>query len=136
MPARRHSQWDEFKETALRLKTYELYASLTPQGAFVFNMKTYRKMHEPEAVVLLYDRDARTIGIRPSRIEVPNAIQVRIRCTRTSRVVRSRRFLTKHGIVLEKTIQFPTAQINAEGVLILNLREAIAATDLIRRSKK
>jgi hypothetical protein len=53
-----------------------LYATINPRGDFVVNLKTYIRMNEPEAVVLLYDRDTRTIGVRPSRLTVPNAILV------------------------------------------------------------
>ncbi len=44
-----------------------LYATINQRGDFVVNLKTYIRMNEPEAVVLLYDRDTRTIGVRPSR---------------------------------------------------------------------
>lgn len=135
MLTRRAWQWDEFKETAARRQPDRLYATLNTRGDFVVNLKTYQKMNEPEAVVLLYDRDSRTIGVRPSRIEVPNAILVHTRHVRYNRVFRSRKFLEKHGIQLEWTVQFPTAQIDSEGVLVLNLREAVKATHMPRRGK-
>jgi hypothetical protein len=135
MRARHPWQWDEFKETAARRQPDRLYATLNPRGEFVVNLKTYKKMNEPEAVVLLYDRDTRTIGVRPSRIEVPNAILVHIRRARYNRVFRSRKFLEKHGIELKHTVQFPTAEIDNELVLILNIREAVAATHMSKRGK-
>jgi len=100
----------------------------------VVNLKTYLRMNEPEAVVLLYDSDTRTIGVRPSRVEVPNAILVHTRHSRYNRVFRSRKFLVKHNIELKSTIQFPSAEIDTDGVLILNLKESVAAT--WRASKK
>jgi hypothetical protein len=134
MRARRPWQWDEFKETAARRLPERLYATLNPRGDFVVNIKTYIKMNEPEAVVLLYDHEARTIGVRPSRPEVPNAILVHVRHARYNRVFRGRKFLEKHRIYLERTVQFPTAEIDDEGVLILNLREMVEATHMPKRS--
>lgn len=100
------------------------------------NVKTFIAMNEPEAVVLLYDRDTRTIGIRRSRLEVKNAIAVHTRHERYNRVFRSRKFLEKHGIQLKQTMQFPTAEIDTDGVLILNLKEMVAATHMPRRNNK
>ena len=127
-------KWEEFKETAARRFPERLYATLSPGGEFVVNLSTYLKMKEPEAVVLLYDSDAKTIGIRPSRLEVPNAIAVKVRHLRYSRVIRARKFLQRHRIHLQYTVQFPNAQIDDDGILILNLREMVMATYSPRKS--
>ena len=110
-----------------------LYATLNSRGDFVVNLKTYIRMNEPEAVVLLYDRDTRTIGVKPSRRDVLNAILVHTRHARYNRVFRSRKFLAKHGIEIKQTIQFPTAELDTDGVLILNLREMVTATHMPRK---
>jgi len=132
MRPRRPSQWEEFKETAARRMPEQLYATISPRGDFVINLKTYIRMNEPEAV-LLYDRDTRTIGVKPSRRDVPNAILVHTRHARYNRVFRSRKFLAKHGIEIKQTIQFPTAELDTDGVLILNLREMVSATHMPRK---
>ena len=110
----------------------QLYATISPRGDFVINLKTYIRLNEPEAV-LLYDRDTRTIGVKPSRRDVPNAILVHTRHARYNRVFRSRKFLAKHGIEIKQTIQFPTAELDTDGVLILNLREMVSATHMPRK---
>ena len=135
MRGRRPWQWDEFKDTAARRMPERLYATINPRGDFVVNLKTYIRMNEPEAVVLLYDRDTWTIGVRPSRLTVPNAILVHTRHARYNRVFRSRKFLAKHGIKIETTMQFPTAEIDADGVLILNLKEMVAAAHMPRKRR-
>ena len=132
MRGRRPWQWDEFKETAPRRLYEKLYATINPRGDFVVSLKTYIRMNEPEAVVLLYDSDTRTIGVRPSRLNVPNAITVHVRHARYNRVFRSRKFLAKHNIQIKQTVQFPTAEIDTDGVLILNLKESVLATHMPR----
>src|SRR5437870_3800819 len=93
MRGRQTWKWDEFKEIARRRFAEQLYVTISPKnGEFVVSMHTYLKMNEPKAVVLLYDADARTIGVRPSSFDVPNAIAVRVRHFRYSRVFRSRKF--------------------------------------------
>lgn len=136
MRGRRAGQWNEFNETAARRFPERLYATLNPRGEFVVNLKTYIRMNEPEAVVLLYDRDTRTIGVRPSRLEIPNAILVHTRHERYNRVFRSKKFLAANGIELQRTVQFPSAEIDTDGVLILNLREMVAAAHMPRKPRK
>ena len=136
MRGRRPWQWDEFKETAARRIPERLYATLSPKGEFVVNLNTFIQMKEPEAIVLLYDRETRTIGVRPSRIHIPNAILVHTRHARYNRVFRSRKFLAKHNIPIKQTIQFPTAEIDTDGVLILNLKESVLATHMPRSNSR
>jgi hypothetical protein len=136
MRARNPWQWNEFKETAARRFPDRLYATINKRADFVVNLKTYIKMGEPEAVVLLYDRETRTIGVRPSRLDVPNAILIHNRHSRYNRVFRSKRFLVANGIEIDQTLQFPTAVIDVEGVLILNLKEAVSATHMPGKHKE
>jgi hypothetical protein len=135
MSVRHTWSWDEFKEIAARKGPDHLYVSLEPRyGSFVINLETYRRMKEPEAVVLLYDRGERTIGVKPSSLEVPHAIVVRPRHQRYNRVFRSKRFLSKHGIMVSKRIEFPRARVDADGLLILDLRQAVPATERVSRA--
>ena len=135
MSGRQSWKWDEFKEIAARKASDRIYVTLEPEyGTFVVNIETYRRMNEPEAVVLLYDREERTIGVRPSTLDVPHAVAVHPRHQRYSRVFRSKRFLNKHGIVISKRIEFPRARIDGDGLLVLDLRQAVPATERVNRA--
>jgi hypothetical protein len=136
MRGRRPWQWDEFKETAARRFPERLYVTINPRGDFVMNLKTFIAMNETEAVVLLYDRSTRTIGVRRSRLDMPNAILVHTRHARYNRVFRSKKFLEKHGLEFKQTMQFPTAEIDTDGVLILNLKEMVAAAHMPRKNTR
>jgi hypothetical protein len=109
-----------------------LHISLNPKGEFVISIATFEKINSPEAVVLLYDRETSTIGIKPSRLDVPNAVAVHKRHKRYNKVFRSKKFLEKHRLVLSHSLQFPRAVIDTDGILILNLREAVAAAEMPR----
>jgi hypothetical protein len=129
MSGRQSWKWDEFKEIAARKASDRIYVTLEPEyGTFVVNIETYRRMNEPEAVVLLYDREERTIGVRPSTLDVPHAVAVH------PRHQRSKRFLNKHGIVISKRIEFPRARIDGDGLLVLDLRQAVPATERVNRA--
>jgi len=136
MTRERHpSNWREFTQTAARRFPERLYATVNPRGEFVINLQTYIKLNEPEAVVLLYDPNTRTIGMKPSRLNVPNAVQVHVRHERYNRVIRCRPFLQENSIKIDRTIQFPTAVIDRTGILLLNLKESVAAAHVPRKKQ-
>jgi hypothetical protein len=133
MRARKPWQWEEFKVTASRTHPDRLRVTLDKWGHFNFNEKTFERLNRPEAMVLLYDRSTQTIGLRPASIDLPHAVLVRRYRTRRSLRLISRTFLSKHRIVLDRTVQFPMAAIDDEGVLILSLREMVATAPRNRR---
>ncbi len=121
----RRRDWTEFKATAPRIIPKALYVSLTKKGYFVFNTETFLQLGKPEAVVLLFDRRDDLIGLKPSTLDVPNAIVVRLRYDRGNLwMVRSLRFMKQHDIRLDYTIQFPTAHME-DGILVLPIRQRI-----------
>lgn len=127
---RQKSDWTEFKQVAARRFPDRIYATLNPKGEFVVNLKTFKAMGSPEAFVLLFDARTRSIGLRPSTIDTPNALLARIRHKRYNRVIRSWSFLQENGIKLDRTVQFPTAYIDREGILVLDLKDMIPAAHM------
>ena len=132
MRGRHPSRWDEFTKTAPRRLPDRLHVSLNPKGEFVITIAVFEKLNSPEAVVLLYDRETQTIGVKTSRLDVPHALVIHKRHKRYNKVFRSKKFLEKHRLVLKHALQFPTAVIDTDGILILNLREAVAAAEMPR----
>ena len=118
--------WKEFNGVAARRIPDSIRCSINPEGEITFDVDTYRKMGEPEAMFLLYEPSSRTIGLRPAHPDTSNAVLVRARHARSNRVVRSMPFLRENGIELERTLRFPYPFIE-EKVLILDLRTAVTA---------
>lgn len=92
----------------------------------MFDIETYRKLGEPQAMFLMYERSTRTIGLRPDHPDAPHAVLVRFQHERSNRVVRSRGFFLKNSIVLPTTIRIPYPYIEAN-TLILDLRTGVSS---------
>jgi hypothetical protein len=116
--------WREFNGVAARRIPDEVRSSINPSGEITFDLDTYRKMGEPQAIVLLYERSTRTIGLKPAHADSHNAVLVRIRHARSNRVVRSRPFLRENGIEIPTTLRFPYPAFEGN-VLTLDLRTAV-----------
>ena len=116
--------WKEFKGVAARRIPDEIRSSINPGGEITIDLATFRKMGEPQAMLLFYEESTRTIGLKPSHPDEHNAVIVRVRHERSNRVVRSKPFLRENGIEIDRTLRFPFPFIE-DDVLILDLRTAV-----------
>jgi hypothetical protein len=119
--------WKEFGGTAARRVPDAIRSSINPGGEITFDIDTFEKLGEPEAMFLLYDEAKRTIGLRPAHPDAQNAVLVRIRHERSNRVVRSMPFLRENGIEIDRTLRFTFPYIDGK-VLVLNLRTAVTCS--------
>ncbi|MBK8467115.1 MAG: hypothetical protein IPL32_14940 [Chloracidobacterium sp.] len=119
--------WKEFKGVAARRIPDEIRSSINPSGEITFDLDTFKKLGEPEAMFLFYEESTRTIGLKPAHPDAHNAVLVRVRHARSNRVVRSRPFMRENGIELEHSLRFPFPFIE-DKVLILDLRTAVTCS--------
>lgn len=127
MRKRKPWDWLEFRQPAKRTNSTGLFVRLAPtHGEIYMNLATWIRLGTPEAFVLLFDPKTGTIGLRPSDAETPNAVLVRNLGGKAYKVIRVRPYLHEHGIYTDRTLQFPTAIIDEDGILCLNLRDRIA----------
>jgi hypothetical protein len=116
--------WKEFKGVAARRIPDEVRSSINPRGEITFDLDTFKKLGEPEAMFLFYEPSTRTIGLKPAHPDASNAVLVRVRHARSNRVVRSKPFLNENEIEIERTLRFPFPYLE-DKVLILDLRTAL-----------
>ena len=62
--AKPERKWKEFAESPPR-SFNGIYASVNSLGVIVLNRRTFDALGSPEAVLLLYDDDRLTTGLRP-----------------------------------------------------------------------
>ena len=118
--------WKEFGDPAPRIMPEAARASINTEGEITFDLDTFRRLGQPQAMVLLYEAETQTIGLKPADAGVPNAVLVRARHRRSNRCVRSIPFLRKNGIQVERTMRFPYPRIE-DGVLVLDLRTMVGS---------
>ena len=115
--------WIEIKRGDVMPQYTGMHVSLNPKGDIVMNSITYTKLGEPAAFLVLYDRVNNRIGLKPASMSARNAYPA-IKSNRTGRMVRGHRLLREHRIILPHTMQFDEAEIDQDGILILDLRTA------------
>jgi hypothetical protein len=101
-----------------------LHVTLNRKGQIVMNKTTFERLGAPEAVNLLYDRPNNRIGLQPTRAAMTDAYPLVRSNSHGARMVRAFRLLAEFKIDVCDTLEFPDAEIDIDGILVLNLRRA------------
>ena len=116
--------WQELPRGDVHSALAGLHVTLNKKGFIVVNRTAFKRMGEPRAVLILFDRVNNRIGLRAANPTVRNAYPI-AKCGRYGgRIVRAYRLLVEHGIDLPDTVEFPNAWIDEDQVLNLDLRTA------------
>jgi hypothetical protein len=97
---------------------------MNPKGEIAMSRITYETFGSPEAVLLLFDRTNRRIGLKPTRKAMRNAYPVLVSGRCGGRKVHAFRLIREYSIDRPATVKFPEAEIDDDGILRLDLRTA------------
>ncbi len=112
------------------------YVTMNRKGEIVLSGPTYQKMGEPTAVNLLFDTVNSRIGLKPTALAMRNAVRVGIRGSHGGRVVRAYPMMQEFRISLPETIRFYDADIDDDGILILDLRTARVPPQVLKNASR
>ena len=111
------------REKAVRGQWAAIYVSLNPKGVFTLTRRTWERFGEPKAVHILFDDVNNTIYLQPCSPGLKDAYSF-VKYESGARRVFAFRLMTEFGIKLKETVQFFDAEIDRDGMLVLDLRSA------------
>ncbi len=118
------ADWQEVPRGDVVPQYAGIYVTMNPMGDIVMSRVTYEMMGEPKAFLILYDTTNKRIGLKPAALTTRNAYPVRVSNRAGAKMVRSHRLTREHRINLPHTVRFYDADIDEDGILILDLRTA------------
>ncbi len=104
-----------------------IYATMNPEGVLHISRNTYEMLGEPEALHLLFDNLNNTIGLQPTRLAIKDAYPIKNKNSNHGKIIRGFAFAQQFGIRLTETVRFTGAEIDEDGILVLDLRNAVSA---------
>lgn len=116
--------WKEIKRDETRAQWAGLYVTMNSKGTIVMNRVAHERLDAPAAFNLLYDPANNVIGLKPTGLRMRDAYPANKSGRHGGRKVSAYRLLTECGLKIDQTLEFPDAEIDVDGVLILNLRTA------------
>ena len=101
-----------------------VHVTLNKACRIFFNPKAVEALGNPDGVALMYDARRQVIGVLPSALNRPHAYRLRIKDRGyRGRVITAKNFCRHHDIKPEGTLTFPSARVNKDGILILDLQD-------------
>ena len=129
-------QWHEIPRGDKRAQWAGFYVTMNSKGMIVMNRAAHDKMSGANAFLLLYDAANNTIGLKPTAPGIRNAYPAAASGRHGGRRVAAYRLLTEHGIIIQETLEFPDAEIDESGILLLNLRTAKISNRALNHPRK
>ena len=117
------NDWQEFNGVAARFRRTRMRVTLTASKDFYLNRVALEALGKPEAVRYYFDVSRSRIGIKPAPVDIEQSVLVRKR-DRDYGLVRAAHFCNYYGIKPEESIMFQDAHIDADGMLVLDLKTA------------
>jgi hypothetical protein len=118
------AEWQEIPRGDIMPQHAGIYVTMNPMGDIVLSRVTYEMLDSPPAFVILFDKRNNRIGLRPAALATKNAYPARVASRCGAKKVRGHRLTREHRIDLPQTVQFYDADIDEDGVLVLDLRTA------------
>ncbi len=128
--------WVESKFERVSGRWGGIYATMNPGGHIFISLRTFELMGTPDGFHLLYDKANATIGVKPTRKIMKNAYPALCRSGHGGRVIRAYSFIQEFGIRLHETVRFPEAEIDDDGILILDLRRTASCAKLRKQGAR
>ncbi len=122
--------WIEFDDPGTP-RIAKLHVSMSPYGTINVSRNAFEALGRPTHVVMLWEADTSTIGIKPVPPFTLNAFQLYDSGRAGAHRFHALRFVTKHNIKLDYTIRFPTAHLEY-GVLVLELNKIARSPRAVR----
>jgi len=113
-----------------------IYVTMNGKGQIVINRAAHVRMDMPEAFHILYDSANNVIGLKPTRLVVRNAYPAHKAGKHGGRRIAAYRLLKEHSLVVKDTLEFPDAEIDDDGVLVLNLRTARVSNRALKHPRR
>ncbi|MEP7075754.1 MAG: hypothetical protein ABI878_08075 [Acidobacteriota bacterium] len=122
------ANWTEVPRDHVRGQWSALYVTLNKRGFIVMSRLTYERAGGPKAFLVLFDTVNNKIGLKPTALGIRNAYPVGPSGRHGGKLVRVYRMLQEFSIDVPETLHFRDAEIDQDGMLVLDLRTARASS--------
>lgn len=128
--------WTEITRGDRRPMWAGIYVTMNSKGVIAMNRAAHERCGSPEAFNVLYDKANNAIGLKPTVPKLRNAYPAAKSGRHGGRRVNAYRLLMEHGLCIDDTLFFPDAEIDTDGILILNLRTAEVSKRVLNHPRR
>ena len=101
-----------------------MYASLSPKGVIALSRRTWEATGSPLAYLVMFDEANQRIGLKPTATGAKNAYPAIKQGAGTGPRINAFRLVSEQRLKLPHGLRFTDIEMDADGVLTLDLRTA------------
>jgi hypothetical protein len=120
--------WTKFEGSSIAARRRQIRISLGDKKDFIFNLGAFQALGEPEAVEMYFDEVSKRIGFKKCDPTLPNAFHLVKRDRSRFHQISAATFCNRFGIRAHHRVTFEGAYVNAEGILVVDLKKTVIAT--------
>ena len=128
--------WKAIPRDGKRAQWAGIYVTLNSKGTIVMNRAAHEMMDSPAAFHLFYDPPNNVIGLKPTGERMKDAYPAMRSGRHGGRKIAAYRLLVDCSLHIKDTVEFPDAEIDHDGILILNLRTARVSNRALNHPKR
>jgi hypothetical protein len=128
-------QWESFRGGEFKPNKSEISISINRFHVIRMNQAALHALGDPKALLLVYDRKLRIIGLLPGTPRNEDAFRIKHTGRSTWRI-NAASFCRNFGIVLDQTERFYEPFIDDQGILRLDLNRTRVTTNWRQARKK
>ena len=128
------SRWEIYEEGETKPFSDRVHVSINRKGVMFVNGTAFELLGRPEAVVLLFDRKEKVIGLNPAPASVKGTFRLKDHSKGRHRIINAAPFCRKFGIRIDGTSAFVQPWLDDHGILLLDLKSTVPAR--ARRTRK
>ena len=121
-------RWEIYEAGENKPFKERVHVTLNRKNVFCLNKKVFEMLGEPEAVVLMFDKKEKVIGMRPARPSPTGTFRVHPHTSGTThKIIRAAPFCRAFNIRMDCTSAFVQPRLDDDGVLMLDLKATVPA---------
>ena len=128
--------WKEIPRDNKRPQWAGIYVTMNRMGTIVLNRTAHERLGAPEAFHLLFDAANNVIGLKPTVAAMKNAYPTMISGKHGGRKIAAYRLMAECALHIDETLEFADAEIDPDGILLLNLRTAKISNRAINHPRR
>lgn len=114
--------WEKFKGGPTKPENQDFAITINRKLVLTFNKYAVKMLGNPEAVLLLFEKQESMIGVVPSNMKDKDAFPLKPKGGGLNFVVHTAPFCRHFGIMIDKTERFVGPDLDDQGILRLDLK--------------
>jgi hypothetical protein len=122
--------WEKFTGGPVKRPSLRMHATIARSGRIHLNANLFKRLGNPEAVWLFFNRQTNQIAVQSTSLTVPEAFPVGTLHNKSTRYFSAASFCTHFSIRIRETHRFTEPHFSSDGKLILDLNKTVVVSRL------